>query len=119
MVLLGLVLVTTYLVIPWTVGGRSMAPTLEPGDRVLVDLWTYRSRSPRMGEIVLLEGPEGLMMVKRVEELVGLSGTKALVSGDNQATSRDSRDFGPVPVEAIRGRVIFRYWPLSESGPIR
>ena len=34
-----------------------MEPTLVPGDRVLVDLWTYRQRPPEPGEIVL--SPDG------------------------------------------------------------
>ena len=28
-----------------------------PGDRVLVDRWTYRHRPPRLGEVVLLDAP--------------------------------------------------------------
>ena len=118
-VLLGLFLATTYLVIPWTVGGQSMAPTLDSGDRVLVDLWSYRNRAPEVGEIILLEGPGGLMMVKRVDALVGPGEDKILVSGDNRGISVDSRAFGAVHAEAVQGRVIFRYWPLSASGPIR
>ena len=33
------------------------------------------------------------------------------ILGDNRANSRDSREFGPVPVETIEGRAIFIYWP--------
>lgn len=119
LVLVGLFLTTTWLLIPWTVGGCSMTPALESGDRVLVDLWSYRNRAPRVGEIILMEGPHGLMMVKRVDALSGPAGGEVLVSGDNQADSSDSRTFGAVRLEAVKGRVIFRYWPLSESGPIR
>jgi signal peptidase I len=119
LVLLGLFLTTTWLVIPWTVGGSSMTPALESGDRVLVDLWSYRNRAPRVGEIILMEGPRSLMMVKRVDALTGPAGGEVLVSGDNQAGSLDSRTFGAVRLEAVKGRVVFRYWPLSESGPIR
>lgn len=33
------------------------------------------------------------------------------VLGDNRDKSVDSRVFGPVPAEAVVGRVAFRYWP--------
>ncbi len=41
------------------------------------------------------------------------------VMGDNRSASRDSRVFGPVPLDQIVGRAVFRYWPLSEVGFIR
>jgi signal peptidase I len=36
------------------------------------------------------------------------------IIGDNRPVSHDSRAIGPVPIEAIHGRVIFIYWPLDE-----
>ena len=35
------------------------------------------------------------------------------VMGDNRPNSRDSRFFGPVPVDSIVGRAFVRYWPLG------
>lgn len=35
------------------------------------------------------------------------------VLGDNRPQSKDSRHFGPVEVESVRGRVLFRLWPLD------
>ena len=35
------------------------------------------------------------------------------VMGDNRDNSRDSRSFGPVPVDTIVGRAFLRFWPLS------
>ncbi|MFO8059248.1 MAG: signal peptidase I, partial [Bacillota bacterium] len=35
------------------------------------------------------------------------------VMGDNRVNSLDSRYFGPVPVECIRGRAFIVFWPLS------
>ena len=111
-------LCTRFVAIPWTVNGDSMSPTLRSGDRVLVDLWSYRNRSPVVGEPVLLRGPGSVLMVKRVSAGNPPPGYLHVL-GDNPGNSVDSRRFGPVPRQAVRGRVFFRYWPLSDAGPIR
>lgn len=36
------------------------------------------------------------------------------VLGDNRGNSNDSRSFGPIKRENIKGRVWFRYWPISQ-----
>ena len=36
------------------------------------------------------------------------------VLGDNRASSNDSRDWGPVPLENIVGKVWFVYWPFNK-----
>jgi signal peptidase I len=38
------------------------------------------------------------------------------VLGDNRSYSEDSRDFGPVPRNAIFARLILIYWPLGRFG---
>jgi len=126
--------VTRSVAIPWVVLGPSMKPTLAPGDRIVVDLWTYRRRPPRSGEIALLEGPGRAYLVKRVasgtasrpETRDGPGAPPAaademwfVVRGDNEAESTDSRQFGAVPRDFFRGRIVFRYWPLDRLGPIR
>jgi len=37
------------------------------------------------------------------------------VMGDNRDRSRDSRMFGPVPLDDIVGRALLRYWPLQQA----
>jgi signal peptidase I len=117
--------VTRFVAIPWVVAGPSMQPTLHPGDHVLVDLWSYGRRPPAAGEVALLQGPGGAPLVKRITALVpdpqGTAGNaiRYQVLGDNREASEDSRLFGSVPRERFRGRVVWRYWPLSRAGPIR
>ena len=90
---------------------------------MLVDLWTYRNRPPRVAEIVLLLGPDDRMLVKRVSSPRNrgrsVPAGSVWIVGDHPAASEDSREFGPVPRHRIRGRVFWRYWPLSRAGPVR
>jgi signal peptidase I len=49
----------------------SMAPTLQPGDRIAVDTWRYRDGPPAFGDIVVGDFGDGTLVVKRV---VGVPG---------------------------------------------
>lgn len=39
--------------------------------------------------------------------------------GDNRDDSRDARYFGPVRIEKVLGKAMFKYWPFSRFGSIR
>lgn len=41
-----------------------------------------------------------------------------LVLGDNRSRSADSRSFGFITKDRVVGRVVFRFWPISEIGYI-
>ena len=111
--------VTRWVAVPWAVEGPSMSPTLHDGDRVIVALTSYRRHAPRIGDVVLLEGPGGTPLVKRVAEPpVDVRQGTLWVLGDNAAESSDSREFGPLPLSHVRGRVTWRYWPPSRWGAI-
>jgi signal peptidase I len=38
------------------------------------------------------------------------------VMGDNRGNSADSRVFGPVPLDNIKGEAFMRFWPISKLG---
>jgi nickel-type superoxide dismutase maturation protease len=116
--LAGIYLATASLALPWIVSGSSMEPALAPGDLVMVDLWSYRHRRPRAGEIVLVTAasPGETPLVKRV---VSTREAGLWLLGDNAGRSVDSRHFGPVPIDRIRGRIVWRYWPLERFGRVR
>lgn len=40
------------------------------------------------------------------------------VMGDNRPRSSDSREFGPIPIDAIIGQVFYRYFPSQKMGAI-
>ena len=121
---------TGCLLRPVAIAGPSMEPVLRQGDRVLVDLWTYQQRSPRAGEILVIEAPgrEHALLVKRVghaprspttPSLDGPPGGPVWVEGDNRADSLDSRQLGDLPGDRVTGRVVLRYWPPSRFGLVR
>ena len=104
--------------VPWArrqrvrVEDESMRPTLEPGDRLMVDTGAYRDRAPRVGEIVVVVDPDAAArwLVKRVHAVDPESGSVD-VRGDAAEVARDSRRFGPVAPPAIVGRVYRLYFP--------
>ena len=56
----------------------SMIPTLKIGDRLFVDMWSYRFHMPKMGDIVLFKSPQGERK-EFVKRLVGVGGDRVAV----------------------------------------
>lgn len=96
------------------VRGRSMIPTLLPGDRLLV---VRLSGRPRSGDVVLTADPRdpGRELIKRVASTDRLG---VRLAGDNPAESTDARAFGLVDPAAIGWRVLARYWPPARAGGV-
>lgn len=104
--------------------GVSMAPTLLPGDWMLV----VDPARFRRDDVVVVEHPErpGYEMVKR---LVGLPGDQVdmrvlgpnefWVAGDFAQRSTDSRTFGPVGRAHLKARAIAIYWPAHRRRIVR
>ena len=116
------------------VSGNSMEPSLKDGQRILVRMARGTNSDFRHNDIVLLLHPEtNRLAVKRIvatplqsietldqldiplENALRLHTRLPLgyyaVLGDNVAKSQDSRHFGLIHEDAIRGRVIgIRQW---------
>lgn len=69
------------LVVPVTVAGKSMEPTLQSGDRVLVDRTAYHWRPPARGDVVVFRCP-GQADTLCVKRLLGLPG-ETIALGDD------------------------------------
>lgn len=85
--------------------GTSMNPTLRDGEVVLVD---RKPEKIEIGDIVVAKHPveQTSEIVKRVER-INERGHYFLV-GDNLEDSNDSRTFGAVTREYIKGKVVSR-----------
>lgn len=120
------------------VEGRSMQPTLNPDGYLVADVlllnkigvWNYKYKH---GDVVVLRSPEAPRewLVKRLIALQGdwvtVPGTYDIcqipkghcwVEGDNGAVSSDSKNFGPVAIGLLEGRVTHIVWPPARVGPV-
>ncbi|KAK9453634.1 peptidase S24/S26A/S26B/S26C [Dipodascopsis uninucleata] len=125
-------------------GGLSMLPTLNSlGDHVYVDkLTSHYGRNVQRGDVIIFSKPteENVRVCKRV---VGLPGdivysnempgephsafTKKYIRvpaghlwvlGDNSSASMDSREYGPIPMGLVAGKVQWAiYWGIKDLLP--
>ena len=98
-----------------TVEGASMEPSLATGDRLVL----VPAMRLRPGHIVALSDPRrpGHLLVKRIKSLDHRS-KLIWLEGDNPTQCTDSRTFGAVRSQAVRGRAVYRYAPAGRVGPI-
>lgn len=128
------------------VEGVDMAPALQADDWLLVSRLAFATRMPYRRDIVVFNddghrrmlrvvgvGGDTVEIVQGVLWVGGLTadgqthdaardgkwrvpGGQVFLLGDNRACGRDSRDFGPVPIASLEGRVVFRLLPAARRG---
>ena len=118
-----------------------MLPTLSVyGDRVYVSKLYRRGKGIRVGDVITLKHPmfPGTGASKRVlgmpgdfivredpatvassingmgSQMIQIPEGHCWVAGDNVSASRDSREYGPLPLALIKGKVIARVWPPKD-----
>ncbi|OKP10732.1 Mitochondrial inner membrane protease subunit 1 [Penicillium subrubescens] len=123
--------------------GPSMYPTFNPrGDWLLIARRHANGKGIQVGDVVRFNHPNmlGAHAAKRVLGLPGDfvcrdppystgAGTQpdmiqvpeghVFLVGDNLPWSRDSRNFGPVPLGLINGKIVARVWPPSKMEWVR
>jgi nickel-type superoxide dismutase maturation protease len=106
------------------VSGLSMAPELQPGDRLVIwrpVTWRpviWRSSAVHTGDVVAAADPRDPQ--RTILKRAGAVGTDGvLLLGDNPSQSTDSRHFGRVPLASVRGKAVYRYAPPGRAGRLR
>ena len=91
------------------VTGKSMQPLLEPGEEILINPNAYLQSLPQVNDIVVVAHPHkpNLKIVKRIVEI--RKNNTYFIQGDNLRQSTDSRSFGTVNFNLIRGKVTNRF----------
>jgi signal peptidase I len=84
-----------------------------PGDEIAIDSSGVSVNGRRLDEPYVASQDVHARLVSRVEP------EHFFVLGDNRPHSSDSREFGQVPRENLRGKVDLRVWPLSRAGALR
>ena len=104
-------LVQAFLIKPYRIPSESMASTLRPGDRVLVNRVIYRLRQPHRGDVMVFRYPEdrNVVFIKRI---VGVPGDTLQVHEGRLWVN------GRLADEPYVHRTTGRLDPTSASGPV-
>lgn len=103
------------------VPSASMMPTIKPGEFILLDSWAYVEKRPLLNDVVVFEhGITKQHLVKRVTpwpEYKAPVQDTWFVTGDNSNASQDSRYFGGINSEKIKGKVKMVLFRLDNKKP--
>lgn len=91
-----------------------------PGETITINDGTYYINGKQLKEFYELtnfQKEDGPYLTDGGEGLT-LAPDEYFVSGDNRDDSFDSRSIGPVKENWIKGKVVFRFWPLDDFGVV-
>jgi len=85
--------------------GHSLYPDYRDGDYVLMAGVPFPSGKIKPGNVIVIRQPVHGLLIKRVHKVLD-HGRTFDVRG-TQIDSTDSRNFGPVPLSQVKGKVIW------------
>ena len=85
--------------------GHSLHPDFREGEFVLMARSPFPSGKIREGDVIIFQQPGYGKLIKRVNRV--LDDGQAFDVRGTQIESTDSRNFGPVPLENVSGKVIW------------
>ena len=89
--------------------GYSMAPAILRGEHILVNTRAYKGKVPLPREIVVLRSQGGQLYARRVSSIDSTQNAIE-VHSDNPGGGKDSRQWGPIPISAVLGKVTYIFY---------
>lgn len=148
-IVLVVVLIRTFIITPVRVDGDSMKNTLKNGDILLLyklgsinrlDIIVLDEEKDNEkiikrviglpGETVAIKKGKIYINDKVIDDeyaygetsdydKVTLEGDEYFILGDNRLISKDSRYFGPIKENEIKGKIVFRLFPFTKIGTVQ
>lgn len=102
--------------------GKSMEPSYEDDEYIIVDKLTYRFSSPQRGDVIVFHNPAtpGQLLVKRI---VGMPGdTVEVRHGEiyiDGEPLQESPEFAALPYDGYRRKVpLGEFWVIGDNRPV-